>query len=185
MELSTVQKEASVIGTIKLDLGGLARSSEKKLRCFINKRVFNRADVDDLMQMTYLEAWRNQHKFMGASKPETWLFGIATNLVSNHFKTLYSQPHCAVLEESGIESLEHGHDPSQVSEHQRLLGRTLEAIDRLSVDMRAVIDLVVDSDISYQDAALQLGVPIGTVRSRLARARGQLKISVYAGSASL
>ncbi len=66
---------------------------------------------------------------------------------------------------------------------QRLLGRTLEAIDRLSVDMRAVIDLVVDSDISYQDAALQLGVPIGTVRSRLALARGQLKMSVYAGSA--
>lgn len=184
MESSTVQTEVKVIGAIQLDLGGLARSSEKKLRCFINKRVFNQADVDDLMQMTYLEAWRNQHKFIGASKPETWLFGIATNLVSNHFKSLYSRPQCTVLEESGIESLEHGHDPSQVSEHQRLLGRTLAAMDGLSADMRAVIDLLVDSDISYQDAAEQLGVPIGTVRSRLARARGQLKMSVYAERAS-
>ncbi|MFJ4192612.1 MULTISPECIES: RNA polymerase sigma factor [Pseudomonas] len=172
-----------VIGAIKLDLGGLARSSERKLRCFINKRVFNQADVDDLMQMTYLEAWRNQHKFAGASRPETWLFGIASNLVSNHFKSLYSRPQCAVLEESGIESLEHGHDPSHVSEHQRLLSRAVEAIDGLSVDMRAVIDLLVDSDISYQDAAVQLGVPIGTVRSRLARARGQLKMSVFAEEA--
>ncbi|MBX9404964.1 sigma-70 family RNA polymerase sigma factor [Pseudomonas baetica] len=184
MESSRVQTEAKVIAAIKLDLGGLAHSSEKKLRGFITKRVFNPADVDDLMQMTYLEAWRNQHKFTGASKPETWLFGIATNLVSNHFKNFYRRPQNTVLEDSGIESLEYGHDPSQVSEHQRLLSRTLEAIDDLSVDMRAVIDLVVDSDISYQDAAQQLGVPIGTVRSRLARARGQLKNSVYNERAS-
>lgn len=184
MEPSTVQQEAKVIGAIDLDLSGLARSSEKKLRGFINKRVFNQADVDDLMQMTYLEAWRNRHKFLGASKPETWLFGIATNLIRNHFKTLYSQPQCSVLEESGLDSLEHDHDPCSVSDHQRLLSRTLQAMDALSVDMKAVIDLVVDTDVSYQDAALHLGVPIGTVRSRLARARGQLKQSVYAGGAS-
>lgn len=184
MGLSTVQTEAKVMGAIKLDLGGLARSSERKLRCFINKRVFNQADIDDLMQMTYLEAWCNQHKFIGASKPETWLFGIATNLVRNYFKSLYSRPRCLVLEESEVESMEHGHDPSQLSEYQRLLSRTLEAIDGLSVDMRAVIDLVVDSDISYREAAQQLGVPIGTVRSRLARARSQLKMSIYGKRAS-
>lgn len=185
MELTTARTESKVIGIFKLDLARLACSSEKKLRCFIKKRVFNRADVDDLMQMTYLEAWRNKHKFLGASKPETWLFGIASNLISNHFKNFYSRPHCGTLEDSGIESLQQGHDPSQISDDQRVLIRTLEAMDRLSVDMRAVIDLVVDSDISYQDAALQLGVPIGTVRSRLARARGQLKTSVYAGRAGI
>ncbi|AZC84000.1 RNA polymerase sigma factor [Pseudomonas chlororaphis] len=178
MELNTVQTEAKVIGAIKLDLEGLARRSERKLRCFINKRVFNQADIDDLMQMTYLEAWCNRHKFIGASRPETWLFGIAANLVRNYFKNLYNRPRCLALEESEIDSLEHGHDPSQLSEHQRLLSRTQEAIEGLPVDMRTVINLVVDSDISYQEAARQLRVPVGTVRSRLARARSQLKMSI-------
>lgn len=185
MESRNVQPKVKVIDAIQLDLGSLARSSEKKLRCFINKRVFNQADVDDLMQMTYMEAWRNQHKFIGASKPETWLFGIATNLVSNHFKSLYRRPQSMALEESGIDTLEQGRDPSRVSEHHDLLERTLAAMDGLSADMRAVIDLLVDSDISYQNAADQLGVPIGTVRSRLARARGHLKMSVYAKRASV
>lgn len=172
--------EAKVIGVIALDVAGLARNSAKKLRGFISKRVFNQADVDDLMQMTYLEAWRNQHKYQGHSRPETWLFGIAANLVRNHFKTLYNQPQPTELTDLDLEHLEQGHDPSQVSDHQRILGRTLQAIDELSSDMRTVIQLVVDSDISYQDAARHLAVPIGTVRSRLARARGQLKHSVYA-----
>lgn len=178
MELSTDKTEAKVTAVINLDLGGLVCSSERKLWCFINKRVFNQADVDDLMQMTYLEAWCNRHKFIGASKPETWLFGIAANLIRNYFKNLYNRPRCLVLEESEVEYLEHGHDPSLLSEYQRLLGRTLEAIDGLPVDMRAVINLVVDSDIGYREAAEQLGVPIGTVRSRLARARSQLKMSI-------
>ncbi|OEC35412.1 RNA polymerase sigma factor, sigma-70 family [Pseudomonas cuatrocienegasensis] len=179
MGSKSLQCEGKVIGVIALDLGGLAKSSEEKLRCFISKRVFNQADVDDLMQMTYLEAWRNQHKYQGTSKPETWLFGIAANLVRNFFKTFYNQPRCMELTDAELENLEHGHDPSHVSDYQRTLGRTLDAIEELSVDMRAVIQLVVDSDISYQDAARHLDVPIGTIRSRLARARGQLKNSVY------
>jgi RNA polymerase sigma factor, sigma-70 family len=179
VEGKNIQRDGTVIGVIALDLGGLARTSEKKLRGFIGKRVFNQADVDDLMQMTYLEAWRNQHKFMGTSRPETWLFGIAANLVRNHFKTFYNQPQRMELTDTEMESFEHGHDPSMLSDQQRTLGRTLAAIEELSVDMRAVLDLVVDADVSYQDAARHLAVPIGTIRSRLARARGQLKSSVY------
>ncbi|EJM06916.1 RNA polymerase sigma factor, sigma-70 family [Pseudomonas sp. GM102] len=180
MELNSVQPE--VMGSIHLDVGALAKNSERKLRSFITQRVFNAADVDDLMQMTYLEALRNQHKFIGASKPETWLFGIAMNLVRNHFKCMYSQPQCSELEESGANNLEHGHDPSNVSDHQRVLSRTLKAIGELSEDMRNVMTLVVETDISYQDAADSLGIPIGTVRSRLSRAREQLKASVFAGA---
>ncbi|MGX1187164.1 RNA polymerase sigma factor (sigma-70 family) [Pseudomonas sp. F-14 TE3623] len=181
VELNNVQKEVKVAGATHMDLGEVVKGSEKKLRFFIMKRVFNRADVDDLMQMTYLEALRNQHKFLGASKPETWLFGIARNLVSNYFKRMYNQPQFGVLEELAVERLECGHDPSHVSEHHRVLNRTMAAIDELSMEMRTVINLVVDSDITYQDAAERLGIPIGTVRSRIARARDKLKMSVYAG----
>lgn len=181
VEPSNVQKEVKVTGATRMDLVEVVKSSEKKLRFFIMKRVFNRADVDDLMQMTYLEALRNQHKFLGTSKLETWLFGIARNVVSNYFKRMYNQPQFGALEGRAVESLEYGHDPSHVSEHHRVLNRTMEAINELSTEMRAVINLVVHSEITYQDAAERLGIPIGTVRSRIARARDKLKISVYAG----
>lgn len=56
------------------------------LRAFIQKRVMNPDDVDDILQCVFLEALRNEHKFQHASKPQTWLCGIALNLIRNHFR---------------------------------------------------------------------------------------------------
>lgn len=163
---------------VQVDWGDLAKRCEQKLRRFIRKRVMNQDDADDLMQMTYLEALRNQHKFAGTSRPETWLFGIAVNLVRNHFKTLYSQPKCGDLDEV-IGLLEYEGDPSALTEQQHALARTADAIEALPANMRTLLDLIVETDLSYQDAALALGIPVGTVRSRLSRTREQLKHSVF------
>jgi RNA polymerase sigma factor (sigma-70 family) len=163
---------------VQVNWGELAKNCEQKLRRFIRKRVMNQDDAEDLMQMTYLEALRNQHKFFGTSKPETWLFGIAVNLVRNHFKNLYGQPQCSDLDEV-IGLLEYDGDPSVLAEQQHALARTAEAIEALPTDMRTLLDLIVETDLSYQDAALALGIPVGTVRSRLSRAREQLKNTVF------
>ncbi|MBU3056161.1 MULTISPECIES: RNA polymerase sigma factor [Pseudomonas] len=162
----------------QVDWGELAKSCEQKLRRFIRKRVLNQDDAEDLMQMTYLEALRNQHKFSGTSKPETWLFGIAVNLVRNHFKCLYGQPQCSDLDDV-IGTLEYDMDPGALAEQHHTLARTAEAIEALPSDMRTLLDLIVESDLSYQDAAEALGIPVGTVRSRLSRAREQLKNTVF------
>lgn len=163
---------------VQVNWGELAKGCEQKLRRFIRKRVMNQDDADDLMQMTYLEALRNQHKFSGISKPETWLFGIAVNLVRNHFKTLYGQPQCSDLDEV-IGLLEYDADPSVLAEQQHALARTAEAIEALPADVRTLLDLIVETDLSYQDAALALGIPVGTVRSRLSRTREHLKNTVF------
>ncbi|TRN85612.1 RNA polymerase subunit sigma, partial [Pseudomonas syringae] len=63
------------------------------LRAFIQKRVKNADDVDDILQCVFLEALRNEHKFQHASKPQTWLCGIALNLIRNHFRKMYRQPY--------------------------------------------------------------------------------------------
>ena len=57
--------------------------------------------------------------------------------------------------------------------------RTSDAIESLPTDMRTLLDLIVETDLSYQDAALALGIPVGTVRSRLSRTREQLKNTVF------
>lgn len=130
------------------------------------------------MQASYLEALGNLHKFRGDSKLETWLFGIANNLVSNHLRKLYRKPVELEIDEYNHQ-LSTDDDPATLSESQNFLRLTLEAFDELPMEMQAVLRLAVIFDMEYKEIAAHLGIPIGTVRSRLARARIQLKLRIY------
>ncbi|MBJ2347391.1 MULTISPECIES: RNA polymerase sigma factor [Pseudomonas] len=158
---------------------GVSFGEERKLRLFVQKRVLNQDDADDIIQLTYLEAWRNQEKFKGLAKPDTWLCGIALNLIRNHFRRFYAQPPLSTFDESDFNESSEDIDLSELCDNRRLLDRTLSAMDALPKDMRETLWTAVDTESSYRDAAERLGVPIGTVRSRLFRAREQLKRSVY------
>ena len=147
------------------------------LRAFIHKRVMNPCDVDDILQGTFLEALRCEHKFQHASKPQTWLCGIALNLIRSHFRRMYRQPYQESWEDhlhSEVDNYVDGDIGHQVDGHRQLM-RTVEAIGSLSSNMQQVIEVTMEMDGNYQQAAMSLGVPIGTVRSRLSRAREQLK----------
>ncbi|UZE25661.1 RNA polymerase sigma factor [Pseudomonas sp. B21-056] len=145
------------------------------LRAFIQKRVMNPDDVDDLLQCVLLEALRSEHKFQHASKPQTWLCGIALNLIRNHFRKMYRQPFQESWEDE-VHSEQDGHGDigHQVDGH-RQLARVIQAIGCLPPNMQKVLEACLEMNGNYQDTASSLGVPIGTVRSRLSRARVQLK----------
>lgn len=145
------------------------------LRAFIQKRVMNPDDVDDILQCVFLEALRSEHKFQHASKPQTWLCGIALNLIRNHFRKMYRQPYQESWEDEVHSELDgHGDIGHQVDGH-RQLARVIQAIGCLPSNMQRVLEVSLEMDGNYQDTASSLGVPIGTVRSRLSRARVQLK----------
>jgi len=169
----------NLVSPPKTSSPGLTFGEERKLRLFVQKRVLNQDDADDLIQLTYLEAWRNQEKFKGLAKPDTWLCGIALNLIRNHFRRYYAQPPLSTFDESEFHESSDEIDLSELCDNRRLLDRTLSAMDELPKDMRETLWTAVDTESSYRDAAQRLGVPIGTVRSRLFRAREQLKRSVY------
>jgi RNA polymerase sigma factor (sigma-70 family) len=156
-------------------VGHLTNDQIDMLRAFIHKRVANLDDVDDILQCTFLEAIRNEHKFLGTSKPQTWLCGIALNLVRNHFRRLYNQPYQESWEDQIHADVAPGGDIGHQVDGYRQLKRAVKAIGRLPINMQRVIEVSLEMDGSYQDTALSLGVPIGTVRSRLSRAREQLK----------
>ncbi|MFC3395506.1 RNA polymerase sigma factor [Brenneria rubrifaciens] len=150
----------------------------KKLHNFIRKRVSNHDDVEDLQQMTYLEVLKNKDKFAGASRPETWVFGIALNLVRNYFKQSRLRSN-----EVGDELLEYiavDADPGVITESQRSLKRAIDAMVHLPEDTCQMMIQLLDSDASYQDLALSLNIPVGTVRSRLSRARSAIRQAVDA-----
>jgi len=179
MEMSTlkhIEQTPSLYPALSVDWEQVFRQHGKKLHNFIRKRVSNRDDVEDLQQMTYLEVLKHQDKFAGASRPETWVFGIALNLVRNYFKQARQR-----AQEMGDEMLEHiaiDLDPGAITESQRALKRAMDAIVSLPEDTRQMLMQLLDTDASYQDLALQLEIPIGTVRSRLSRARGVIRQAV-------
>ncbi|MGM3175400.1 RNA polymerase sigma factor [Dickeya lacustris] len=153
----------------------------KRLQNFIRKRVSNREDVEDLQQMTYLEVLKNREKFAGASRPETWVFGIALNLVRNHFKQSRHRFHDISDEAPEVaEVLSTDIDPSRITECDHSLKRALHASKHLPEETRKMLMMLLDADVSYQEIAEQLNIPIGTVRSRLSRARGYLRQAVDA-----
>eukprot|EP01132_Coremiostelium_polycephalum_P014341 gene14341-17426_t len=143
----------------------LSEDHHKKLRRFIHKRVLNPEDADDILQLTYLEAWRSRDRFSGQATISTWMCGIAQNLIRNHFRRMYAKPvHCEF-----DEALWHGQEDNNNLDWQfevnRKLERTLRAITDLPLEMRKTLYASLETDGSYQDTADAMDIPIGTVRS--------------------
>lgn len=152
----------------------------KKLLNFIRKRITSHEDADDILQMTCLEVLCNRHKFRGASRPETWVFGIAVNLIRNYYRSKQVHYLFDNLDDETTPDLLQDNDPSDLAENRQLLSHTLASLETLSVDVRVMLSMLVEEEGSYQDIAQQLNIPVGTVRSRLSRARETLKGRIYA-----
>lgn len=157
------------------DLARLVRDHGLRLRNFIRRRVGNAADVDDLVQDTCLEALRSLGRYQGHSRPETWLFGIAMNLVRGHYKRAHMQP---VFEEedAGLGAQEEmSEDPLDTLARYQEIERLHHLVEELPEASSMVLTLVFDERLTYEQAASRLQIPVGTVRSRIARARAMLR----------
>jgi RNA polymerase sigma-70 factor (ECF subfamily) len=120
--------------------------------------------ADDLVQDALVRALRSEHLFHGGDIRK-WLYTILTNLNRNRLRSLARRPATLPLDEhdSGI-----GGTDMQARDIERALASVTE-------DQRATLMLIVLEGLSYREVAEVLGVPIGTVMSRLARARAQIK----------
>jgi RNA polymerase sigma factor (sigma-70 family) len=157
------------------DLARLVRDHGLRLRNFIRRRVGNAADVDDLVQDTCLEALRCLHRYHGHSQPETWLFGIALNLVRGHYKRAHTQP-MFEEEEAGLEAQESmSEDPLDTLARNQEIERLHHLVDELPEASSSVLTLVFDERLTYEQAAARLQIPVGTVRSRISRVRALFK----------
>ena len=132
--------------------------------------------AEDVVSLTFLEAWRlrtSLHEDGGPLLP--WLFGIATNVLRNtarsarrHRAAMERVPPREVVPDFADELVDRMHDAARLAAAQR-------ALAALRRPEREVFALVVWSGLDYASAAEALGVPVGTVRSRLSRARTRLQ----------
>ena len=121
--------------------------------------------ADDLVQDTLVRALRSEHLFHGGDV-RSWLYTILTNLNRNRLRSLARRPHLSPLDDNDAPDLA-GPEAG---------GRDIErALAALAEDQRAALLLVVLEGLTYREVAEVQGVPIGTVMSRLARARVQIK----------
>jgi RNA polymerase sigma-70 factor (ECF subfamily) len=124
------------------------------------------ADIaDDLVQDTLVRALRSEHLFQG-DEIRSWLYTILTNLNRNRLRSLARRPVLSPIEDNDAPDLA-GPEAG---------GRDIErALAMLVEEQRTALLLVVLEGLSYREVAEVQGVPIGTVMSRLARARVQIK----------
>jgi RNA polymerase sigma-70 factor (ECF subfamily) len=121
--------------------------------------------ADDLVQDTLVRALRSEHLFHGGDI-RSWLYTILTNLNRNRLRSLARRPTITALDDNDA--------PDMAGPEAG--GRDIErALATLVEDQRAALLLVVLEGLSYREVAEVQGVPIGTVMSRLARARMQIK----------
>jgi len=121
--------------------------------------------ADDLVQDTLVRALRSEHLFHGGDI-RSWLYTILTNLNRNRLRSLARRPVISPIEDNDAP------DASGSEGGARDIARALAS---LVEDQRVALLLVVLEGLSYREVAEVQGVPIGTVMSRLARARAQIK----------
>jgi len=139
-------------------------------------------EARDLVQETYLRAYRTFGNFRPGTNCRAWLFTILYSIFVNRYRKRQREPHVISIEE--LEEKFHrsveAHDSGDLSAAERVgslvwTDREVEAaLDALPEDFRATVLLVDVEELSYEEAAAALDCPVGTVRSRLSRARKHL-----------
>ena len=138
--------------------------------CF--RRTADWALAEDLTATVFLEAWRKRRRvvFDDEDAVRPWLFGVANNVIRNEARR--HRRFARAL--AGLAAPRPAPDSSERAADAVEMRRILAAVRELPSREQDVLALCVFADLSYADAALALGVPDGTVRSRLARARNRL-----------
>jgi RNA polymerase sigma-70 factor, ECF subfamily len=154
---------------------------QRRIERLVSRMLRDPMAIEDVAQETFIRAWRALPQFRGESAFYTWLYRIAINTAK---KALADRKRDPVVAESTLVSTEDGEEPSRL-ENELSDGETPDAvlaskeiaaavnaaIDALSEDLRQAVVLREIEGLSYEEIAAVMNCPIGTVRSRIFRAR--------------
>ncbi len=149
----------------------LVLAHQERVFAVIMRALGDEAKAKELTQETFIKAYLNLGRFRFDSSFSTWLIRIALNLTSSYFSSREYRERIKTssLDESNcLENMSHG--SSDVLDEQAVL-RLQKLMGRLSEKLRLVFIMCALDQLSYQEAANILGIPVGTVRSRLNKAR--------------
>jgi len=165
-------------GLAEAEFPALVRAHQARVYRFLLKRLNNPDDASELTQETFCQAFRLRHSFRGEAQVSSWLLGIALNLARNFVTRTPTRRFAHLSDDALADMADDEADPERITTARRLALRLAAALEDLSEEMRDAFTLVCLEGLSYEQAAQILAVPIGTVRSRLSRARSLVRAAV-------
>ena len=158
-----------------------------RLHNFLYRYTHNHQDCEDLVQETFLRVYRSKHSYERIAKFSTWMYTIALNLAKSLYKKKQRMTTVTIHEDESDPDdrpmkIEDTNILQDVSLHEKMCMDELErALAELSDDFREVVILRDLQQLSYEEIAEICGIALGTVKSRICRARSMLSKVIESG----
>lgn len=155
----------------------LVRKYQHRIAGLLSRYIADRDEAQDVAQETFLRAWRAIGNFRGDAQFYTWLHRIAVNTAKNHLVSQNRRPPTSDIDAGDAEQFESGGRLRDNDTPERELLRdeiertVMRAVEALPPELRDAITLREAEGLSYEEIAARMDCPIGTVRSRIFRAR--------------
>ena len=169
----------------KRAFGLLVEKYQRKLVRLLSRYIRDAAEVEDVAQDAFIKAYRALPAFRGESAFYTWLYRIGINTAKNHLVASGRRaPTTTEVEAEDAESLDEGEQlrdmntPESVLLSKEIAATVNAAMDELPEELRTAIQLREMEGMSYEDIAKVMDCPIGTVRSRIFRAREAISLKL-------
>ena len=169
---------------VRAAAGGDTEAFERLVRTYENKiyhlalRMCGSADeAADIAQEAFLAAWRGLPSFRGEANFATWLYRLTSNAAIDYLRRQKKQRGDLSLddEELGLDAVDTAPGPQDAAEGAELRSAVSEGLRRLGEDHRQVLVLREIQGLSYEEIAEVLALDLGTVKSRISRARSALR----------
>lgn len=162
----------------------LVRKYQGRVAKLVSRYVHDPAEVEDVTQEAFIKAYRGLRNFRGDSAFYTWLYRIAINTAKNHLVANSRRGQDIGVDAQDAEQFEgagllqeHG-TPEGLALAEEIKQQVHETIERLPVELKTAIILRELEGLTYEEIAEVMGCPIGTVRSRIFRAREAINNSI-------
>lgn len=167
--------------------GELVRMYENKAYHLALRMCGNAEDASDVAQDAFLAAWRGLPSFRGEAGFSTWLYRLVSNAAIDHLRRTKHQRGNVSLddEEQSIDAVDDAPTPQEAAEGSDLKEAVAQGLRQLSDDHRTVLVMREVQELSYEEISATLSLDLGTVKSRISRARTALrKILLKSGNLS-
>jgi RNA polymerase sigma factor (sigma-70 family) len=171
------QTAVRAISCVELDFPALFDEHYDQIAAYLLRRLMDRVAAEDIAQMTFIEAYDRRETYdHRKGSPRAWLFGIATHLLHHHCRSEHRQ--LRAYARAASRQVEPGDGSDMLCDRldaRASSGALAAALATLSQGDRQVLTLFFWAELSYEEIASTVGIPKGTVGSRLNRARRQVR----------
>ncbi len=162
----------------------LVRKYQYRVAALVRRYVRDEAEAEDVVQESFIRAWRALPGFRGDAQFYTWLYRIAVNTAKNHLVSRGRRPATEDIDDEELgavreaESLQDVATPENEALRSEMEGLVLAAVAGLAPELRDALTLREVEGLSYEEIAERMHCPIGTVRSRIFRARTAIDVQL-------